>query len=80
MTTTGPKWVIRELEADPAIDASFAAVHPLETKRLRQEIGVIVWIVMKVRGWKKAGRKGSMVGRAATAIGQPTAEAVVPGE
>jgi hypothetical protein len=63
--------VIRELEADPAIDAYFAAVHPLETKRLRQAIGIIVRIVMEGRGWKKTGRKGSMGVRAATATGQP---------
>lgn len=63
--------VIRELEADPAIDAYFAAVHPLETKRLRQVIGVVVRIVMEKRGWKKTGRKGSMGVPAATDAGQP---------
>ena len=63
--------VVRELEADPAIDAYFAAVHPHETKRLRQAIGVVVRIVMERRGWKKTGRKGSLGVRAATAAGQP---------
>jgi hypothetical protein len=64
--------VVRELEAEPEIDAYFAAVHPLKTKRLRQVIGVIVRIVMETRGWKKTGRKGSMGVRAATATGQPS--------
>ncbi|QDU89239.1 hypothetical protein Pla175_26260 [Pirellulimonas nuda] len=64
--------VIRELEAEPAIDAYFAAVHPFETKRLRQAIGVVVRIVMERRGWKKTGRKGSLGVRAASATGQPS--------
>ncbi len=64
--------VVRELEADPAIDAYFAAVHSFETKRLRQVIGVIVRIVMENRGWKKTGRKGSLGVRAAIATGQPS--------
>jgi len=63
--------VVRELEADPALDAYFAAVHPRETKRLRQAIGVIVRIVMEKRGWNKTGRKGSLGVRAASAAGQP---------
>ncbi len=64
--------VIRELEAEPAIDAYFAAVHPVETKRLRQAIGVVVRLVMERRGWKKTGRKGSMGVRAASATGEPS--------
>jgi len=63
--------VIRELETYPAIDAYFAAVHPFETKRLRQVIGVIVRIIMERRGWKKTGRKGSMGVRAAASHDQP---------
>ncbi|TWT99428.1 hypothetical protein Pla108_03670 [Botrimarina colliarenosi] len=64
--------VIRELEATPAIDAYFATVHPIETKRLRQAIGVVVRIVMERRGWKKTGRKGSMGVRATASKGQPS--------
>ena len=64
--------VIREFEADEAINAYFAAVHPFETKRLRQATGVVVRIIMERRGWKKTGRKGSMGVRAATATGQPS--------
>ncbi|MEQ8846596.1 hypothetical protein [Botrimarina sp.] len=64
--------VVRELEASPALDAFFATVHPFETKRLRQAIGVIVRIIMERRGWKKTGRKGSMGVRAAAAAGKPS--------
>lgn len=64
--------VVRELEASPMLDAYFATVHPVETKRLRQAIGVIVRIVMEQRGWKKTGRKGSMGVRAAAATDQPS--------
>ncbi len=63
--------VIRESEAYPVIDAYFAAVHPVETKRFRQAIGVVVRIVMEQRGWRKTGRKGSMGVRAAASEGQP---------
>ncbi|QDV71917.1 hypothetical protein [Botrimarina mediterranea] len=56
--------VIRELEAEPAIDEYFAAAPSVETKRFRQAIGVLVRIVMERRGWKKTGRKGSMGVRA----------------
>lgn len=62
--------VIRELEAEPAIDAYFAAAPSVETKRFRQAIGVLVRIVMERRGWKKTGRKGSMGVRAAASAGQ----------
>ena len=54
--------VIRKLEANPVIDAYFAADHVMETNRFRQVIGVIVRIVMERRGWKKSGRKGSKGG------------------
>lgn len=64
--------VIRELEAYPVVDAYFAAVHPFETKRLRQAIGVVVRIIMEQRGWQKTGRKGSMGVRAAASEGQPS--------
>ncbi|WP_146575243.1 hypothetical protein [Botrimarina hoheduenensis] len=63
--------VIREFEAHPSIDAYFAAVHPVETKRLRQAVGVIVRMIMEQRGWQKTGRKGSMGVRAPAAEGQP---------
>lgn len=62
--------VIRELEAHPGIDAYFGAVHPFETKRLRQAIGVVVRIIMERRGWQKTGRKGSMGVRVAASEGQ----------
>lgn len=64
--------VIRELEAAPAIDAYLAAIHPSETTRFRQAIGVLVRIVMERRGWKKTGRKGSMGVRAAASAGRPS--------
>ncbi len=64
--------VIRELEAEPAIDSYFAAVHPVQTKRFRQAIGVLVRIVMERRGWKKTGRKGSMGVRAPASAGCPS--------
>lgn len=64
--------VVRELEAFPGIDAYFAAVHPFETKRLRQAIGVVVRIIMEKRGWQKTGRKGSMGVRAAASKSQPS--------
>ena len=56
--------VVRELEAQPAINQYFAEVHARETQRLRQAIGVLVRIIMERRGWKKTGRKGSLGVRA----------------
>jgi hypothetical protein len=64
--------VIRELEATPEVDAYFARVHPFETMRLRQAIGVLVRMIMERRGWKKTGRKGSMGVRAPAAAEKPS--------
>jgi hypothetical protein len=57
--------VVRELEAYPEINEFLSEVHANRSKRLRQAIGVVVRIVMESRGWKKAGRKGSLGVRAA---------------
>lgn len=64
--------VIRELEAQPTIDRFLGAKHPHATKRLRQAIGVVVRIIMEQRGWRKAGKKGSLGVRAAVAKGTRT--------
>jgi hypothetical protein len=52
--------VVRELEAQPAVDRFLASEHPRRTKRLRQAVGVVVRIIMEQRGWRKTGRKGSL--------------------
>jgi hypothetical protein len=57
--------VVRELEAQPAIDKFFATVHPQRTQRVRQAIGVLVRMIMTQNGWRKTGRKGSLGIRAA---------------
>lgn len=64
--------VVRELEAQPAIDQFFACKHPRRTKRLRQAVGVVVRIIMEQRGWKKTGKKGSLGVRANVAKGTTT--------
>ena len=64
--------VVRELEAQPAIDRFLASEHPRRTKRLRQAVGVVVRIIMEERGWRKTGRKGSLGVRAKTAKGTKT--------
>ena len=64
--------VVRELEAQPAIDQFLAAKAPRRTKRLRQAVGVVVRIIMEQRGWKKTGKKGSLGVRAKTAKGTKT--------
>lgn len=56
--------VVRELEAQPAIDRFLSGVHAGETKRLRQAIGVVVRMIMERRGWSKTGKKGSLGVRA----------------
>ena len=56
--------VVRELEAEPAINQFLSEIHTTQSKRLRQAIGVIVRIIMERRGWKKTGRKGSLGVRA----------------
>jgi hypothetical protein len=52
--------VVREFEAQPSINAFLSSAHPGRAKRLRQAVGVVVRIIMEQRGWKKAGRKGSL--------------------
>jgi hypothetical protein len=56
--------VVRELEADPAIDRFLGTMHPRRTKRLRQAVGVVVRMIMERRGWKGTGKKGSLGVRA----------------
>lgn len=57
--------VVRELEAQPEVNAFLLGVHASRSKRLRQAIGVVVRMIMVSRGWKKTGRKGSLGVRAA---------------
>lgn len=64
--------VVRELEAQPAINQFLASKDPRRTKRLRQAVGVVVRMVMEQRGWKKTGKKGSLGVRAAVAKGTTT--------
>ncbi|MBN1591392.1 MAG: hypothetical protein JW888_17905 [Pirellulales bacterium] len=64
--------VVRELEAQPAIDQFLGSKDPRRTKRLRQAVGVVVRMIMEQRGWKKTGRKGSLGVRAAVAKGERT--------
>lgn len=59
--------VVRELEAQDAIDQFLAAEHPRVTSRFRQAVGVVVRMIMERRGWKKTGRKGSLGVRALVA-------------
>jgi hypothetical protein len=63
--------IVRELEALPALDQSFARADAGPSKRLRQAIGVIVRMIMERRGWRKTGRKGSLGVRAAPASHTP---------
>jgi len=64
--------VVRELESLPRVDRFLSGVHPRRSKRLRQAIGVVVRIIMEGRGWKKAGRKGSLGVRAPASTQQPS--------
>jgi hypothetical protein len=64
--------VVRELEAQPAIDQSLASKDPRRAKRLRQGVGVVVRIIMEKRGWRKTGKKGSLGVRAKIAKGTKT--------
>lgn len=63
--------VVRELEAQPAINQFLAAVHARRSQRLRQAIGVLIRMIMERRGWKKTGKKGSLGVRRAAAKGTP---------
>ena len=56
--------VVRELEAQPAINEYFATAEAGKSRRFRQAIGVLVRIIMERRGWRKTGRKGSLGVRA----------------
>jgi hypothetical protein len=64
--------VVRELEAQSAIDQFLAVSHPRRTKRLRQAVGVVVRIIMEQRGWTKTGKKGSLGVRANVSRGTTT--------
>lgn len=64
--------VIRELEAQPEIDAFLSDIHPQESKRFRQATGVLVRMIMESRGWKKTGRKGSLGVRASSDRAHPS--------
>lgn len=57
--------VVRELEAEPAVEAFLSGVHTRKSTRFRQAIGVLVRMIMEARGWRKTGRKGSLGVRAA---------------
>lgn len=63
--------VVRELEAQPAINQFLASPHARRKTRLRQAIGVLVRMIMESRGWRKTGRKGSLGVRAAGAARTP---------
>jgi hypothetical protein len=64
--------VVRELEAQPAINQFLGEIHAKRSQRLRQAIGVVVRMVMERRGWKKTGKKGSLGVRAAKTRSTPT--------
>jgi len=64
--------VIRELEAQPEIDAFLSEIHLQESKRFRQATGVLVRMIMERRGWKKTGRKGSLGVRASSDSTRPS--------
>ncbi len=63
--------VVRELESDPAIDRSLSKTHNQRSTRLRQAVGVVVRIIMQARGWRKAGRKGSLGVRTGRDLSNP---------
>lgn len=52
--------VIREFESRPTIDRALSEIHNQKSKRLRQAVGIVVRMIMQARGWRKAGRKGSL--------------------
>ena len=64
--------VVREFEAQSAVDRFLASKEPRRTKRLRQAVGVLVRIIMERRGWRKTGKKGSLGVRANVAKGTAT--------
>ena len=63
--------VVRELESHPAIDRFLAGAHVRRNTRFRQAIGVLVRMIMELRGWQKTGRKGSLGVRANAAAQTP---------
>lgn len=56
--------VVREFEAQPKINLFLAEVHPKQTQRFRQSVGVLVRMIMERKGWRKTGKKGSLGVRA----------------
>lgn len=52
--------VVRDLEAQPDVDQFLASQSPRRTKRLRQAVGVVVRMIMELRGWRGTGKKGSL--------------------
>lgn len=64
--------IVRELESHSVINQFLSGVHAQRTQRLRQTIGVLVRMIMKRRGWKKTGRKGSLGVRAGRAAETPS--------
>lgn len=64
--------VIRELEQHHAFIDFLANNDAHTTRRGRQAIGVIVRIIMEMRGWKTTGRKGSLGQRTKVATGTQT--------
>jgi hypothetical protein len=52
--------VVRELESQGDIDRFLASQSPRRTKRLRQAVGVVVRMIMELRGWRGTGKKGSL--------------------
>ena len=61
--------VVRELETRPEVDRLLTGVHARRSIRLRQAIGVLVRMIMELRGWQKTGKKGSLGVRATEAKG-----------
>ena len=63
--------VVRELESQTEIDQFLASIHSRRSTRLRQAIGVLVRMIMELRGWEKTGKKGSLGVRAMHSQGTP---------
>jgi hypothetical protein len=61
--------VVRELEAQPAINKFLSTMRARRSQRLRQAIGVMIRMIMERRGWKTTGKKGSLGVRSAAAKG-----------
>ncbi len=63
--------VVREFEAYPSFHRFLGELHARRTNRFRQAVGVVVRLIMELRGWRKTGRKGSLGVRASTADSRP---------